>query len=307
MPALLYRLTLFLLLPLLFAAFPLHAQDEPQSAITAALADFAALDSYRFVGETRLNQENTFAVASGRIETIQQLSGVVTGSSVEALFTVSQTISGEGEPIAWGVTVDRVAMDETIYLRFRDLLLPPTLASEAFPLPQDWFIPEPLPTDLGSLSAAQLGLASFIDGYRAAPVIPPILGYPLDDQTVRSIEQLPDEDLDGRAVRVYEVGFNAFGLYIAHTRDEWNATFLRFETSGIDIARFFVEGGVQVRGRYWIDADGALAQVEQQIRLEVRPGTLPDQADYGFSNDTRLRMSFSDFNVPVEIAAPVLE
>lgn len=295
-----------LLLCLIPLASPLHAQDDAQSVITAALADFAALESYRFAGETTLNQDNTFGTTTASTQTMQVITGEVTGDATRSEFAVTQTID-TGEPITWTINVDRVAVEDAIYLRFRDLALPAEFASEAFVLPEGWFIPQPLPTDISSLSATELGLATFIDGYRNAPGIPPILSYPLDDQTVRSVEQLPDEEIDGRTLRVYEVSFNAFGLYITHTREEWDATFLNFETSGIDIARFFVEGGLQVRGRYWIDDQGRLAKVEQQMRLEVRPGTIAGQDDYGFINDTRVQIAFSDYNTPLEIVPPEVE
>lgn len=300
------RLYLIVLLFTLFMASRIQAQADLQSIITAALADFATFDSYRFTGETTLNQENIFGTTTALIQTTQSITGAVAGDAAQAEFVVLQTID-TGIPIVWTINVDRVAVEDAIYLRFRDLEIPQELSSQAFSLPEGWFIPEPLPEDIGNLSAEQLGLATFIDGYRNAPGVPPILEYPLNDQTVRSIEQLPDEETDGRTLRVYEVGFIAFGLYVSHTREEWDATFLNFETSGIDIARFFVEGGLQVRGRYWIDDEGQLAQVEQQIRLEVRPGTIAGQEDFSFINDSRVQVAFSEYNTPIEIAPPEVE
>lgn len=294
------------LLAVLLFALPAQAQDDAQQVISAALADFATIESYRFTGETTLNQENVFGTTTALIQTTQAITGAVAGQATEAAFAVTQTID-TGEPIVWTIQVDRVAVDETVYLRFRDLELPPELASDAFALPEGWSIPQPLPTDVASLSPQQLGLANFVEGYRSALVIPPILDYPLDDQTVRSVEQLANEEIDGRAVSVYEVGFNAFGLYVSHTQEEWDATFLNFETFGIDIARFFVEGGLQVRGRYWIDGDGRLAQIEQQIRLEVRPGTIAGQQTYSFVNDSRVQVAFSEYNTPLEIVPPEVE
>jgi hypothetical protein len=299
-------LIVLLLLCLIPLASTLHAQDDPQSVISAALADFAALESYRFEAETSLNQDNTFGTASASTQTAQVIAGEMAGNATRADFAVTQTID-TGEPITWTVNVDRVAVDDAIYLRFRDLEITQEVSSEAFALPEGWFISEPLPQDMAILTSSQMGLLMFIDGYRSAPVVPPIVSYPLDDQTVRSVEQLPDEEIDGQSMRVYEVSFNAFGLYITHTREEWDATFLNFETSGIDIARFFVEGGLQVRGRFWIDGDGRLAQVEQQIRLEVRPGMIEGQDDYGFINDSRVQVAFSDYNMPLEIMPPEVE
>jgi hypothetical protein len=288
----------------LFSRLPAFAQDDAQSAITNALVDFAALESFRFTAETTLQQETQFGANTAIIRTLQNIDGAWTMTANEAEIAVEQTISGDTDPLIWSVNVDRVAVEDMVYLRFRDLLLPPTVSAQAFALPEGWFAPEPLPTDMAMLTASAMGLFTFIDGYRSLPVIPPIVGYPLNDETVRTLEQLPDEAIDGVTMRVYEVSFDALNLYLTHTRDEWDATFLNFQTSGIDLARFFVEGGLQVRGRYWIDADGQLAQIEQQIRLEVAPGTIEGQSDYGFINDTRARVAFSNRNMPTQIAVP---
>jgi hypothetical protein len=287
------------------SAFVAGAQEPVEdeiAVVSAALAQFRELASYRFSGETSLRQETFINENTALVQTEQVLNGIRTSQGTQTEFLVEQTFGGDVEPFSWTLRVERIALEDAVWLRFSDLDVPQSLRGSIFELPQGWFVPQGLPQDITQLTPADLGLATFIDGYARAVVIPPLLDYPLEARTIVSFEQLADETIGGETLRVYQVTFNAFGLYIVSSGQNWGSTLFGFEASGIDVARFFVEGGLQVSGRYWLDSAGQIAQVEERIRIQVTPDQL--SAGYEFINETRVRMRFSDFDVPVEIAAP---
>lgn len=302
----------------LLAALPAAAQettDDTRTRLSATLEAFAAQDSFAVEVESSNIQQVTVENNTTETRRLLTVSGQAQGGDSLTLLTLKQTGVVDGaEAGRLDVQAERRIVGGVTYLHFRELTLNAEDASvadqalSALALLDEWFIPEPAPmmSDIseGGMSVSEFGLRRFIAELAEQSLRPLVTGYALTDATVKTLSEGEAETVDDRAARVFEVTYNATGLYAAYT-EEWNRDFfLNNPPPPLQIVRFLASDRLVISARFWLDAeDDSLLQVEQRFRSAVEPGMLGD-ARASTQSETVARARFRPLAEPLVVEAP---
>jgi hypothetical protein len=279
----------FLVLTLLLAALPVSAQDGDSANleyISAAYDNLFASGSFRAEVEqtsdqiiTADNDEDTVLTATADSEILANVEdGQFTQMSV---FMEISTESDEDETQEFEFALESILLDDTTYVRIGGLS---DVLQGAFP--EGWFDLSDPETNMGM----EAGLSSTLTQLQS------LLMYPLDESTVASVTELPEDDVDGEDVRVFEVTLLPAAL-LAHPILE-NPQ----EMAG-SVDESFLEN-VTYTQRVYINSDDLPVLVEIDVLITDLPAGIGGTVL--LKQDTEISVEFSEIGEPVTIEAPTL-
>lgn len=301
------RLRLFAcLLLVLLAALPAAAQEataevtaeatDARAFVEQALANFAELPSYHFAYRLRL--ESTFSMEEP-LATAANISSVegdalANGDSYVSIYMQSGT-SLELAEATPPLIVERTVFNGRSALNFE---LEDTIYEDMFPFEDGW-----QPYD--ALSAAvegDLSTQATLDVFNNT-ALPGTL-FP-DSAFIQSVTERDSETIDGVALRVFEVEYDAVGLMLTNTPAE-DRPGLQELLQSLDL---IATSDLTTTTRLWIGADDAQiyrAQFSYTSNIPYFSSGHTDMAPYDISSITNAELSISAHGEPVEITPVVL-
>lgn len=301
------RLRLFAcLLLVLLAALPAAAQDATPEAtaessdarafVEQALASFAELPSYHFA--YGLRTESTFSMGEP-LATAANISSVegdalANGDSYVSIYIQSGT-SLELAEATPPLIVERTVFNGRSALNFE---LEDTIYEDMFPFEDGW-----QPYD--ALSAAvegDLSTQASLDVFNNTALPGTLFA---DSAFIQSVTERDPETIDGVALRVFEVEYDAVGLMLVNTPADQRPG-LRELLQSLDL---IATSDLTATTRFWIGADDAQiyrAQFSYMSNIPYYSSGHTDMSPYDISSITNAELSISRHGEPVEIVPVIL-
>ena len=288
---------------LISPALAQSADQELIDYVQGALDQFFELDTYSSTGTQNIVQHISAETQGQTIvvdQTIEQiLEGQVqnddgtTSMAIQIDQNIAQVIGGQNQDITQ--TLEIVLVDGELFMRFSNVS-PPTMAGM---FPEDW-------VNLADTPNAFPG-AGAINAEQYADVFSSQFKYPLTDETVERIKELPGETLDGVDTRVITMVFNGPALFASGEMDQYLSAF-NTQQMGVDMDQLRESMGenAALELTIWIGADDNMIYREDvAMTLAGEMGAIATGIDsMSLEQQITGTITFSDFNEPVTIEAP---
>lgn len=286
---------------------PVFAQSTDQELIDfvqGAFDQFFTLDTYSSSGTQNIVQHISLKTQGQTVvvdQTIDQnLDGQVMNDSGKTSMAmqidqdIAQVIGEQNQDISQ--TLEIVLKDGGLYMRFSNVS-PATMAGM---FPKDWVNLVENPTAFPGANA--------INAEQYANVFSSQFKYPLTDETVERIKELPGETLDdGTEARVIKLVFNGPALFASGEMDQYLSAF-NTASMGVDMDQLREGMGknAALELTLWIGADdNNIYRQDVNMTLAGDMGAIVTGVEsMSLEQQVTGTITFTDFNEPVTIEAP---
>lgn len=263
---------------------------EAVADVAAAFETFQNLDSYVATIETVVSQKMSMGAAQTVLNDITQTGEIKavrteTGYNIDG--TIDQTLEGAMGTIS--MTLGLIMIDDILYASIDN----PSQMIAAM-APDGWVNVNEDGSDYPVF--ASLNPASLAQLYS--------LVYPMNEESVLSITKAEAEEVDGQAMRVFDIEYNA-NVLVTSGYLETIAESLATSAPGVDVEDLATQmlESATLNMRVWIgEDDGYLHRMENELyfntELAIQGMTIP------MEQTATSTMTFSGFNEPIEIVAP---
>lgn len=271
-----------------------HAQDDEtnaRDAVVQAFAQLADADSYTyemtFDTSTVLTDEDD---ATFGTKQTYDITGEVSGADYHDTITLTATPL-ENEADTQSTTLERIEFNGVFYVRLDDLL-----ANELNVEP-GWWTHDALLDTFEENTPRRLSAESLT-------TLPTPASLAFADDLIVGMSAREEVEIDGVAVRVFDIELNALAMTMAQTSGESALAQLAALVQDIELmlaAEYSATAQVSIGVE-----DGRLYRFESQARtflpfLEMERGTYPG---YNIETNINARYDITGYDVPVEVAAP---
>jgi len=300
---------------LAFAALPASAQtsfsaDEQAliEYVQGAFDNFLTLDSFSSSGTNNIVQHINVTMQDTELGIDQTIDQAITGQAqrdssgeLSMAAQVDQTIAQEtpGQP-AQDITqtIEMVVSEGDFFMRFSNVS-PATLAGM---YPSGWVN---LSRDANAFPGAEM-----INPDQFTSVFASQFQYPLDENTVERIKELPGESLDGVETRVIRLVFNGPALFNSGEMDQYLSAFNTGQL-GLDMDQLRQSMGeaAALELTAWISVDdGLVYRTDIVMSLAGDMGAVVTGIDSMYlEQQVTASMTYTAFNEPVTIEAPTVK
>lgn len=295
------KLTLLVLITvLMLAAVGVRAQDlsagelEAVEDVSAALEALKTLDSYTATVDQTVDQEVTAGTVNQKTRINQ--SGDITaqhtesgGYNIEGTLLQDITINSGTQKTSVTMTMGLIIVDDVLYVRIDDAS--PALA----PLvPDGWVNVNEDGADYQLL--AGMNTAALNQLYE--------LTYPVNEESVTSITKLDADEIDGQAMRVFEIEYDVQYLVDNGVLDTL-ASALASSAPGVDLRDLLTQmmDGATLTLKVWVgDDDDLIHHMENELSVDTTIEIQGQKVD--LVQTSTATIDFSGFDEPIEIEAP---
>ena len=268
------------------------AQDDAGEVIAQALALLGDAESYAYTVTMDTTQQITDE--SGEVFGVWQrydIAGETSGADYHDTVTLT-VVPLEAEDDAQTTTLERVRVEETLYVQLADLL------AEQLGVDAGWWALDALLDTLGDDSVRRFSAEQLVQ-------LPTPATLTIDADLIRGVEALADDEIDGVPVRVFDVEMKAVEIALAQQAEGGFGDRL---ASYLENAALLQQSEFSLTYRLYVGADdGRLYRVESASRT-----TLPflefggaNDPDYDLDMSTTLTFDIRAYGEPVQIEAPL--
>lgn len=287
--------SLWLLTALLIIAFalPAAAQDdetEARAIITSAYEQLADA-SYHYA--ITMDTANNITDADGETSGVQQVYEIE-GEAVGADYTDTMTLTVtplENEADTQSTRLARTRVDDAFYVELSGLL------AQQLGVADGWWLLDDLLTEIGDDNVQSFAAQQF-EG------IPTPLATALEDDLIRSVTEAEPEDIDGVAVRVFEVEMKAIEMMTS----EVDGTAAEQITAFLENLPLVMQSEISIVYRIAIGAeDGQLYRIESEAYTSlpfIEFGGSNDP-EFDIENSSTVTIDIDYANAPTDIVIPV--
>jgi hypothetical protein len=267
---------------------------EAVADVATAFEAFQTLDSYVATVDQVVAQNMTMgtgAAAQNIVNDITQTGEIKavrteTGYNIEG--TLEQNVvSGMGQNIS--MTLGLIIVDDVLYARVDDISeFLATMAPEGWVNVNEDGASYPLLAGINPASLSQLYT----------------LLYPMDEESVLSIVKAEADEIDGQAMRVFDIEYDT-NVLVTSGYMEIVAESLAASAPGVDVEELATQmlESATLNMRVWIgEDDGYLHRMENELyfntELAIQGMTIP------MEQTATSTVTFSGFDEPLEIVAP---
>lgn len=309
------RLLTGLLLLVLVA--PLFAQDaaltdaelELVEYVSNATTNTLALSSYTASGTMSITQHiEPESATPGIAEVNQEVEQTINGQmlmsedgEISANMVIEQnivmTLTGQPETNITQ-TIEIVVFDGNLYLRFSNLS---PLLENLFP--QDWVN---LNENPNAFPGSEVIVADqYVQAIQAS------LALPLSEELINSIEELAEETMDGQTMRVFQMDINPVALFASEEMGTAMGMF-NMQAMGVTTEEAMIAFGekMQMQLLLYVGVEDELVHYQETYitvdELDMS-GMMNQTTPVYLSQEITTAITYSDFNAPVTIEAPIQE
>jgi hypothetical protein len=284
-------------------AFAQTADQELIDYVQGAFDQFFTLESYSSSGTQNVVQ-HIVAKTQGQTvsvdQTIEQtLDGQVQNDdgqmsmSMQIDQNIAQDVAGQSQELTQ--TLEIILTGGDLFMRFSDVS-PATMAAM---FPKDWVNLVDDPDAFPGASAINAG--QYADMFSSQ------FKYPLTDETIERIKELPGETLDGMDARVIKLVFNGPALFASGEMDQYLSAF-NTQQMGVDMDQLRESMGEQaaLELTLWIGADDNMIYRQDVVMtLAGEMGAIVAGIEsMSLEQQVSGTITFGGFNEPVTIEAP---
>jgi hypothetical protein len=285
-------------------AAPLVAQDAQEQQLIAyvagAVEKVRALKSYSIVMEQTNDQDISLKQGNQTITAKQSVSQTLDGKILQAQdkivgsTLVMDQVVEISQPTRTSVemTMEMILVDNKLFARFSKVS--PSVAAL---FPKGW-------VDLLKDGSKIPGFNTMNKDALLQLASVQVL-YPINDKTVRSIEELASQTLDGQDLRVFDLVLDPREVYNSGG-SSLAGLFNESALGGANPKEMFeaLFKGMDIHLKIYISkTDQYIRQIEGDVTIAAK---LPIQGGITLDQTTRVMTKITDFNEPVEIKPPTL-
>jgi hypothetical protein len=276
-----------------------QAEDETLAYVMQAIENMTELDTVRTAVEQTIYQSFDAQGTTVNMSISQIIDGAYDNSGEDVRFSVSnaQTMDTEvgGQSQVLEMTMDMIAVADTLWVRVHDTN--PSSLGALFP--SEWTNATEDPTQIPGFEMLALDqLLQLTNTWQA---------YPLNDETIESIEELERDELDGIEMRVFAVTYSSEGLLKTGLAEQIGQAF-NAEAMGVDMEGMMQQliEGAMLDMTVWIGVkDNLLYRSEVHMVVDATiEDVFPGISTMDIQQDLNARYDYYSFNEPVEITAP---
>ncbi len=308
------NLCLILSLLLIFASAPVTAQNS-HSADDLALIDyvqsvldnFADEGSFRITGSQNITQTLSANIDGTKWIVDQTIDQIMNGSlqygdadSVAAEMDIDQVmvsaVPGQAE-IEMTQEMGVVVVDDTLYMRV-GRVSPEEIAAM---FPQGWVNVSENPNAIPG--------ASMIDAEAYVGIFNTPFAYTLSAESVTSISELPEEEIDGETLRVFEMTLDLNTLFEDGQLDQLMGAF-DMSAMGVNMDDLMAQmlEKATITMTTWVTADDVIYRVDSEMRFaSIVTDLVPGLDETAIDQIVRTSFIYSDYGVDFDITAPAGE